>query len=714
MSSAATLDPAARIAKVKAKVENSVRNRTHAHAPESTKYIPVIIKTQNPDALPDFVNQLQRRGNLVIATVDQSRLGDLGDIEISGRVEAGLQAVKVMDLARQTSNIPLVRKSESLPEGLSGNGVVVGLCDIGFDPNHINFFDHEGRLRVGKSVVYNLANPYPTISLTPDGILVNGIDNTDESHATHVAGIMAGSDDASGFQGIASSSEIVSCCGDLYDALLLDGCERIIEYAREKGKPSVINMSIADYTGPHDGTTLFNQYMKMLCEDASICISAGNDAYRDGHILKTFSWSDTRLKSYVAKFGGNQSPDSPQGAVDIWTRSDKPLTAAVTISALTDGKISGADDKNETPGMRWDAPEGSSEWVITTSDLAPEFEGMNTQLLPEGYDGYIYVTAEVNPENHRRNITIQYDLLLTDNSKSGTQVFGFEIQGEDGETVEVYSTEGICLKDYADSSATQGDYINSVNDFCAAEGPICVGAWQSRDYGPNYQMPDWHNPLFKLNEPCYFSSFGTLESVGVLPHVTAPGACIVSSLSPAYHALHPEGKRGRWHDVRVVDGKEYVYWYCEGTSMSSPFVAGTIALWLEAVPSLTPAQIKEIVIASAQQPTLDTDNPRWGRGLLDAKAGLDMARRLAGVNNAEISKDHGEITLVKGPDGNWAVSFGGKEINQIQLYDVAGRCILSREVNATICWLESALPSGLYILTATVSDGMQSSQKIRI
>ena len=85
--------------------------------------------------------------------------------------------------------------------------------------------------------------------------------------------------------------------GDLYDALLLDGCERIIEYAREKGKPSVINMSIADYTGPHDGTTLFNQYMKMLCEDASICISAGNDAYRDGHILKTFSGSDTRLKS---------------------------------------------------------------------------------------------------------------------------------------------------------------------------------------------------------------------------------------------------------------------------------------------------------------------------------------------------------------------------------------------------------------------------------
>ena len=59
--------------------------------------------------------------------------------------------------------------------------------------------------------------------------------------------------------------------------------------------------------------------------------------------------------------------------------------------------------------------------------------------------------------------------------------------------------------------------------------------------------------------------------------------------------------------------------------MAAPTVAGTIALWLEANPKLTRAEVKDIVCRSARTDAFTEANlERFGNGKIDAKRGLEM------------------------------------------------------------------------------------------
>lgn len=75
-----------------------------------------------------------------------------------------------------------------------------------------------------------------------------------------------------------------------------------------------------------------------------------------------------------------------------------------------------------------------------------------------------------------------------------------------------------------------------------------------------------------------------------------------------------------------------------GTSMAAPTVAGTIALWLEANPKLTPAEVKDIVCRSARTDAYTEAKPaQFGHGMIDAKRGLEMVLN-AGTGIREISE----------------------------------------------------------------------------
>ena len=58
--------------------------------------------------------------------------------------------------------------------------------------------------------------------------------------------------------------------------------------------------------------------------------------------------------------------------------------------------------------------------------------------------------------------------------------------------------------------------------------------------------------------------------------------------------------------------------------MSCPAAAGIIALWLEANPQLTLADVKDILAHSSDNDTFTVSNPaRWGFGKINAKKGLE-------------------------------------------------------------------------------------------
>ncbi len=87
-----------------------------------------------------------------------------------------------------------------------------------------------------------------------------------------------------------------------------------------------------------------------------------------------------------------------------------------------------------------------------------------------------------------------------------------------------------------------------------------------------------------------FSSRGLTQAGHAKPEVVAPGRKIIAPLSSSSSTLaltYPE---------RIIDG-EFIR--LTGTSMSSPVVAGVVALLLERFPSLTPNQVKWLIMQTA-------------------------------------------------------------------------------------------------------------------
>ena len=66
----------------------------------------------------------------------------------------------------------------------------------------------------------------------------------------------------------------------------------------------------------------------------------------------------------------------------------------------------------------------------------------------------------------------------------------------------------------------------------------------------------------------------------------------------------------------TINGINYYWGAIRVTSMSSPMVAGTLALWLEANPNLTPEDVREIFSETAirDEWTSSQPNNTWGYG----------------------------------------------------------------------------------------------------
>lgn len=73
----------------------------------------------------------------------------------------------------------------------------------------------------------------------------------------------------------------------------------------------------------------------------------------------------------------------------------------------------------------------------------------------------------------------------------------------------------------------------------------------------------------------------------------------------------------------------------DGTSMATPFVAGAVALALEAAPSATPAQVKAAVMSSAIDVGAPAVDNEYGAGYLDVRALVDTVAGAITVRHAD-------------------------------------------------------------------------------
>ncbi len=661
---------------------------------EPETYIPLIVELTTPDApLPEGVNEWRRRGNLALVTINSADLNILAGWESVTRIEASRDHSPSMNLALQWCSMPSLRSlTQSLP--LTGKNVVVGFCDTGFDPHHINFNPSPCNTRVKKLVNATAYAPYPTVLDTPDEIAGWVTDSGLQTHATHVAGILAGGYDFDGVIGIATEAEIVGCTSQLKDAYILDGFEQILEYANAQGRPAVANLSASSAIGPHDGTTLFNEYVSMLAEEMTICISAGNDGNRPGTIYHTFS-DATPLRFYPVDWP-SWIRNYARGAVDIWTDSPDDLTVnLVEIDNTTHEIIN-----------RWSGESLKSfePFLVCDENYAEEFPDIKSSELPEHLHGFFYAASDMDPRNHRYNVLVEllYNSSISYPAPPSSNI-GIELIGRPGTKVEVYSTSAIYLNKNYDPCGITGSSFNAINDFCMKGNVICVGSFNTRDYIPHLDAAYTPRPQSPVGEISYFSSYGDRPDGTILPDVVAPGAYIVSSLSTPFINANPQDIATSVSSQTTIDGTTYYWGPDQGTSMSSPYVAGTIALWLEQFPDLAPAEIRRILRETSAIPQGATDPRHWGAGMFDALAGYEMAGKLPSSSHLPTAGTSGDLSVKYSDAGVYILSTPDAPA-QLSLTSIAGATLprtVFTPVAEGINFLDfNTLSAGIYIVHA--------------
>ncbi len=135
----------------------------------------------------------------------------------------------------------------------------------------------------------------------------------------------------------------------------------------------------------------------------------------------------------------------------------------------------------------------------------------------------------------------------------------------------------------------------------AAERPITVAA-----------VAAWSAPTnIHRKGLAAFSSRGPTQDERVKPDISAPGVNITAAKA----------------------GENEAYITFNGTSMATPFVAGTAALILDANPGLTPQEVKDLLHSTAQyrgEPNPQNKNIDWGWGLVDVFAAVAQAAGVVG------------------------------------------------------------------------------------
>ena len=93
---------------------------------------------------------LGSRHGFAFIAVDADRAEDVSRLKCVRRMELGRTRTFKLDKARAASGVDKIHAGIDLPQPYTGKGVITGIVDGGFDPNHINFRNADGTSRIGQ------------------------------------------------------------------------------------------------------------------------------------------------------------------------------------------------------------------------------------------------------------------------------------------------------------------------------------------------------------------------------------------------------------------------------------------------------------------------------------------------------------------------------------------------------------------------------------
>jgi len=506
------------------------------------------------------------------------------------------------------------------------------VIDCGFDFNHINLCDTAGMPRVKavympldttgtQPVVKNRLMPGSCYE-TPEQIMNLTTDDAATTHGTQTAGIAAGAYRDNGWYGVAPDADIVACGmpeGELTDVRVANCISYINDYATRMGKPCVVNISLGTNIGAHDGTS----YLARVCEQLSgpgrvFVVSAGNDGYNDVVLHSSITNKQDTVTALLAGYGGGITRT---GYVNAWGDEGKAFNTRLVVVDTRTGNY-----------LYTSKAIGS-----TATSVATEFSSLNDTTLAKYYRGSVIIKGAIE-YNGRPSSTC----LVNMSALSRFYAMGIQYYTPMATSLTAWTSQFAYFRSYDFDWAEKGTPRGSINDLATNDSIISVGSYNSRQTAPLRDGTTYFRTRSTPVEISYFSAYGPDENGIHRPDVCAPGSMVLASGNRYDTNAH---NIALWQPSAFVDGVEYTYCPDLGTSMSAPVVAGAVAVWMQANPNLSAAEVREILKETSYKDNevRNGDSTRWGAGKLDVNAGLRHVLHLSSLDGDV--NDDGEVNI---------------------------------------------------------------------
>lgn len=620
-------------------------------------------------------------GDIAIAAIPTARLGALAAEPSVRRIEASRPATVHNDTTATIINTTPAYQSTAAHQAYTGRGVVVGLVDVGFDLTHPTFLDSEARhCRIGafwdqlSRDTVGSRMPVGRDFVGAEAIMAAGgsTDSLKLTHGTHTLGTAAGNGYDTPYRGMAYDSDICLVANavsnnieyidsaDYYkytsatDALAFKYC---LDYAESQGRPCVVSLS--------------EGYTPYLDREDSLYAAVLDSLSGPGRIIVASAGNGGVERTYIDKPAGN-------GETGAFVRCNR---AEAYYHVRAEGAV-------RLALYRYGRPAGIPTDTLAFETAETPADTAITRKLAIGQDT-LRLSAYRYPSSFGDHDMWQLQ-VAADSTLNKLAPMALTVAGEG--RAEVFGNSTSAFRDHESDSrwtaARRGHNIIAPSCFPAV---ISVGATAHRLTVANEegQMADADYSGDTPGTVWRYSSTGPSMSGLSKPDVVAPGTNVVSAYS---HHFHPAQ-----HVVATSEyGGERYFWGADsGTSMAAPAVAGVIALWLQAKPDLTPADIRGVMSRCCRHPEagLSYPNTTYGYGEIDAYRGLLDILGLTAVEG--ISQHQPEGVRIVPADGGVRLCFDQAPSAHvyIKVYSMEGACLYRACLTASGREMMIALPA---------------------
>jgi len=540
--------------------------------------IEVIARLRKPGIVPKKLRVITQFHNIVTGRIHRR---DIHDIWADNRI-ASLKAPRTINLAKhyETSKIVMPNNKRfqkiTISETSSKKQVVVGISDWGFDFTHPNFKNENGTTRFlsiwNQATSYDGYNRYGYGRIYTKSQINEALksptpfkklsyhpaiaDSGTGSHGTHVLDIAAGNGTI-GNQGNAPNTSLVA-----------------VHLGTTKASET---LSLGDQSRLLESVHFMHYVAKERPLVINLSVGSHGDAHR-GLTLVEQAFDNFLLYNKdraIVQSVGNYYTAKTHAAGRVIPGDEEWLFWEITPNDYTDNELeiwySGKDKFNV-------------ELYDETNKKAYSSPNKNTIIYNEDGEKIGKIYHRTNEPNTGLN---HIDIFLYKNAKSlqwRIRVYGDEVV--DGRFHSWIERDG-SVRSQSRFAKENVETKTTLGTICNGFYTIAVGAFDETS---------------EKKEIASFSSSGPTSDGRTKPDIIAPGVNILAAKSASKGEAYSNGK---------LTTKS-------GTSMASPYVAGTIAiLFQEANTPLSIHQTRKLLFSSLDKPAETNNNDRIGNGYIN-------------------------------------------------------------------------------------------------